>query len=121
MAGGAHEILPLTMKAAEALVKQRFVTISDDEEVSQSGTGDDVFGVGRYDISADEAAQGKLQTIDVLGVAWVEAGEAIAAGAAVGPGTDGKAADGGGAGIATRSAAADGDLITVLLTPVVGA
>lgn len=119
---GAQELLPLPYEANEALTKQRFVKLAGDEAVDMADTaGEVVIGVTRVSATADEATDGKVVAVDVLGNPWVEAGAAITRGAKVMTNAAGKAiaatATNVPVGIAMQAAAADGDLITVLLTP----
>lgn len=103
--------LTLTAVAAGALVANRFVGT----DLQQAGAGENAYGVART-----AAASGDPVPIDVLGTAIVEAGAAIAAGAAVEINASGKAVTQS-AGVTVgrlapgESASADGDLVEVVL------
>lgn len=111
-------LLTLTVAAAGALAADRFVTIGG----AYPAAGGLAFGVTR----TSAGAAGDLLPVDVMGTAIVQAGAAIAVGATVMVGTDGKAIthDGDGdkhaLGRALEAAAGDGSLIEVLLIPSAG-
>lgn len=103
-------ILTLTFTATAALKAERLVTAAG----AYPAAGGHAVGV-----STTDAASGALLAVDVLGVSAVIAGDAIAAGAYVQAGADGKVvthAGGKAVGIAL-DAAADGDRLRVLLVP----
>jgi len=105
-------ILSLSITASGAIVAHRFVTPALDQAVANEYT----LGVART-----AAADGAQVTVDVLGTTVAEAGAAISAGATLETDADGKAVtwatSGAAVGIALQAAAADGDLIEVLLIP----
>lgn len=106
-----NPLLPLTVTATGAVTKNRFVSYAGAHATAAAAA----LGVSRTG-----AAIGEDFTADTLGTALVEAGEVIAIGGAVEVGAAGKAAalD---AGVtvarARTAAAADGDLIEVMLIP----
>jgi len=102
-------ILTLSVIAAGALTQRRFVTHGG----IQVGAAANTLGVAKTD-----AALGDTAAVDVIGTAVVEAGAAIAAGAAVETDATGRAvtlAAGVTVGRALQAAAAAGDFIEVLL------
>ncbi len=106
-------ILALTVVANGAQSAHRFVGADLAEAVAAANA----FGVTRTD-----AADGETVAVDVLGTAIVEAGGAIAAGAGVEVGANGKAVTKSlGVTVARlapgASASADGDLVEVVLIP----
>lgn len=109
--------------ASAAIVKNRFVKLSGNQTVAQAAASTDrSIGVANVDISAAEATAGKTTAVHVLGAPFVEAAAAISQGARVMSDAAGKATTATGAGnvplgIALKAAAANGDLIPVLLTP----
>ncbi|MEM8601894.1 MAG: capsid cement protein [Bacteroidota bacterium] len=103
------EVLTLSIEAAGALVQRRFVA----PDGNQAGAAANTLGVASYDVAA-----GEMAAVHVLGTAVVEAGGAVAFGAAIETDADGKAvtnAAGPVVGRALSASAADGDLIEVLL------
>ena len=106
-----NPLLPLTASATAAVTKNRFVGYGGAHAVAAGAA----LGVSRTG-----AALGEDFTVDVLGTALVEASGAIAAGGAVEVGATGKAAALA-AGVtvarALSAAAADGNLIEVVLIP----
>ncbi|MEL7168258.1 MAG: capsid cement protein [Bacteroidota bacterium] len=103
------EILTLSILAASAIVQRRFVA----PDGTQAGAAANTLGVASYDV-----ATGDMAAVHVLGTTVVEAGGAVAAGAAIETDASGKAvtnAAGPVVGRALTAAAADGDLIEVLL------
>jgi len=122
MAGADTGLLELPYKATTAIVKLRFVKISGDQTIAAVAAATDrALGVAKVDISAAEFALGKGTVVQVLGVAWVEAGAAVAINAFVQPDSVGRAitavSTGFTAGVALKAAAAAGDWIPVLLLP----
>ena len=109
--------------ASAAIVKNRFVKLTGAQTVGPiSVSTQRALGVANVDISAGEAAAGKTTAVHVLGIAFVEAGAAVAIEARVMPDTLGRAITAATAtnipcGVALKAAAAAGDLIPVLLTP----
>jgi hypothetical protein len=120
MAGADTGVLELPYQASGAITRMRFVKLSGDQTVQQCDTlGEVALGVSKVSISADEATAGKGTAVQVLGVAWVEAGAAITRGADVSTTTAGKATPAltthRALGRALKAAAADLDWIPVLL------
>src|SRR5574343_129724 len=106
-------LLTLSVKAAAALTALRFVSPTG----GVAAAGGNAYGVTRSD-----AATGDYVPVDVLGTTQVTAGAAIAAGAAIEVGTGGKAiTPASGKAVARAapgaSAAADGDVLEVILIP----
>lgn len=102
-------VLTTTVRTTGKVVENRFVTFAG----KQAKANEAVLGVAVRD--ADE---GDLLAVDVLGIALVEAGGQIAAGAEVDADAQGCAvihASGKVAGTALTAAAAAGDVIRVLL------
>ena len=113
MSAASIPVLTLSVKATAALTAHRFCT----------GAGAVPAGAARaLGVARTDAAIGELAPVDVLGVAVVTAGAAIAAEALVEVGTAGKAVTKS-AGVTVGRlapgavAAADGDLIEVILIP----
>ena len=110
---GYHDVLTVTVKAAAAITANRFITATGAVPAADAN----VLGVA----CAKADAADDLVPVQVLGVALVEAGEAVPAGSAVETNADGKAEvqDGAGkiVGRALTAASADGDLFQVLLIP----
>ncbi len=111
--------LTISVKAGAALTANRFALVTSDlsgvavAEPSSAGG----FTVG---VSPTAAALGALTNLVTSGVVVVEASDAISHGVGVEVATGGKAVTlsaGKKVGIALTSAGADGDLMTVLLTP----
>lgn len=117
MSNGNISLMTLTVIASAAIVANRFVTTAG----APCAAGALPLGVARSD-----GAIGDPIPVDTLGTALVEAGDVIAADAAIMVTTDGKAlthdADGDkhAVGRALSAAGAAGDLIEVLLTPSAG-
>lgn len=105
-------LLSLPVTASGAIVAHRFVTPARDQAVA----GENTLGVART-----AAADGALVTVDVLGTTVVQAGAAISAGATLKADAAGKAitwaTSGAKVAVALAAAAADGDLVEVLLIP----
>lgn len=101
-------VLTTTIRTTGKVVENRFVNYSG----KQAKAGEAVLGVANYD--ADE---GDLLAVDVLGIALVEAGGTVAAGASVAADAQGCAVAGtqNAVGTAVGAAEAAGDLIRVLL------
>ncbi len=104
-------ILALTALATSAVTSRRFVTNAG----AQAGAAANTLGVSRTD-----AAVGQGFPVDVLGTAVVEAGGAIAAGAAVETDAQGRAVTKNAGPTVARlapgeSAAQAGDLVEVIL------
>ncbi len=119
----AVTVMNYPYQASAALIKSRFVKITGNQTVALTALSSDrPIGVGQSDISVAEAAAGKTATVNVIGVAWVEAGAAVAINTRVMADTVGRAitavtATNIPAGVSLKAAAAAGDLIPVLLTP----
>lgn len=104
-------LLTLSIPAAAALTARRFVTHTG----AVPAAGANVAGA-----TCTDAASGALVAVDVLGTTIVEASAAIAKGAAIETTNTGKAVTkdtGITVARALQAAAADGDLIEVLLIP----
>jgi len=105
----AISIFTLSVVAAGAITKHRFVTHGN----TQAGAAANTLGVARTAAAPNEGL-----TVDVIGTAVVEAGAAIAAGAAIETDATGRAvtkAAGVTVGRALQAATAAGDFIEVLL------
>lgn len=104
-------VLALTVVATGVVNKRRFVSVA----AAQAGAGVNTLGV-----SQEDAAIGDALALDVLGTAVVEAGAAVAKGAALQSDANGRAVTKD-AGVTTaralEAAAAEGDPIEVLLIP----
>lgn len=101
----------LSVKSTGAITKRRFVTAAG----AQAGAAANTLGVSRYSVVAGEEVP-----VDNLGTTEVEAGGAIAAGAAIQTDANGKAilkAAGPTVARSLEAAAADGDIIEVVLIP----
>ena len=105
-------ILTLSAIAAGAVIAGRFVTPAG----AQAGADANTLGVARA-----PAAAGEIIPVDVLGVAIVEAGAAVAANATVKADSSGRAitwvTSGAKIGLALDAAGAAGAMIRVLLIP----
>ncbi|MFC3874898.1 capsid cement protein [Neisseria musculi] len=108
MAQTKNVVLVATITATGEIVKDRFVNFSG----AQAKAGEAVLGVAPYDV-----ANGDTAAVDVVGIAVVEAGGEIAAGAQVGADAQGCAVTGAAkiAGTALTAAAGAGEIIRVLL------
>ncbi|HHA2680143.1 capsid cement protein [Stenotrophomonas maltophilia] len=106
-------LLTLSVLATAALTNSRFV--------SPTG-GVAAAGGNSYGVTRSDAAVGQLAPVDVLGTTQVTAGGAIALGAPIQVGADGKAITADAGKIVARAApgakaAADGDVLEVILIP----
>lgn len=106
-------LLTLSVLATAALTHNRFVSPTG----GVAAAGGNACGVTRSD-----AAIGQLAPVDALGTTQVTAGGAIAAGAAIEVGTDGKAITADAGKVVARAApgataVADGDVLEVILIP----
>jgi hypothetical protein len=104
-------VLALTVVATGVITKHRFVTVAG----AQAGAGANALGV-----SQEAAGVGDALALDVLGTTVVEAGAAVAKGAALQSDANGRAVtkDAGAATArALEAAAAEGDLIEAVLIP----
>jgi hypothetical protein len=123
MAGGDTGILELPYECSAAVTKMRFVKVTGDQTVGPCTVqGELALGVAKVDVTSLEATNGKGCTVQVLGVAWVEASVALARFAEVQVENDGRVLTAATAthrvvGIALKAAANAGDWIPVLLTP----
>ncbi len=112
MAATSLSILTLTVAATGTIAQHRFVTPAG----LQTGAGENAIGS-----SLTAAVSGNKIPVMHLGIATVEAGAAVSAGASLKADADGKAitwaTSGAKLGIARTAAAASGDLIEVLLIP----
>jgi hypothetical protein len=109
MAKTFKSALTLTVTAAVDVLQHRFAGFDG----NYAAAGAPVYGVFQADTASGEAAP-----VDAIGELVVEAGGVINAGAAVEVGTNGKAVaqtSGAIVGYAVDAAAADGDLIRVLV------
>ena len=98
MAGADTGILELPYEATAAIVDKRFVKLSGDQTIVQCGVaGELALGVAKTPISTsnfqgtNEVTAGKGTAVQILGVAWVEAGAAVSRGAEVTTDTSGRA------------------------------
>lgn len=120
---GSNYVLNLPFAAEAALTKFRFVKGgSTDKGVTPvTGITDLAVGVNTFDITTQQATDGAVAGIAVLGTAVVEAAAAISAYAEVAPSANGRAQTAVTtqrvAGIALQAAGGAGEWITVLLTP----
>jgi hypothetical protein len=112
MAVSTIPLLTLTVTASGAIATARFVTPAG----AQAEAGVATLGVART-----AAASAAKLPVDVLGTAIAEAGAAVAVGATLKTDANGKAitwvTSGAKVALALTAAAADGDLIEVLLIP----
>ena len=106
-------ILTLSILAAGVIAAGRFITPAG----AQAGADVNTLGVAR----APAAAAGEVIPVDVLGVAIVEAGAAVAAGATLKTDSSGRGitwvTSGAKVGLALDAAGAAGAMIRVLLIP----
>jgi hypothetical protein len=106
-------LLTVSVLATAALTHNRFVSPTG----GVAAAGGNAYGVTRSD-----AAIGQLAPVDILGTTQVTAGGAIAAGAAIEVGADGKAVTADAGAVVARAApgataAADGEVLEVILIP----
>lgn len=105
-------LLTLTLALTGTVSANRFVKPSG----AQSAAGENSLGVART-----AGVSGESIAVDTLGTAVVEAGAAVAVGASIKADANGKAitwaTSGAKIAVALQAAAADGDLIEVLLIP----
>lgn len=108
MAQTKQVVLVTTITATGEIVQDRFVNFAG----AQAKAGEAVLGVAPYDVS-----NGDIAAVDVVGIAVVEAGGEISAGAEVGADAQGCAVTGADkiAGTALTAASAAGEIIRVLL------
>ena len=112
MSAQSISLLALTLALTGTVSANRFVQVDG----TLAGAGENALGVARTNgVSGDKIS------VDVLGTAVVAAGAAVAAGASIKSDANGKAVtwatSGAKIAIALEAAAADGDLIEVLLIP----
>jgi hypothetical protein len=118
---GEQPVLGLPYQCSGAITRYRFVTLNGDQVVKQADAAGQraLGGNGGTDISATEATNGKTISVRVQGVVLITASAAITRGDRVSATAVGKAktaiATEVPLGIALKAAAADGDLIPVLL------
>lgn len=122
MAGADSGVLELPYKASGNLTKLRAVTLSGDQTVAQASAGtDQVLGICKASVAQSTTEPNKAVAIQVLGVAWVEAGAAVTRANKVMSDGSGRAITATSTnrpfGIALKAAANAGDWIPVLLTP----
>lgn len=112
MAATSTPILAYTLPATGTISAARFVTPAG----AQAGADANTLGVARV-----AAVSGDKVPVDVMGIAIVEAGAAVSAGAAVKSDSSGRAitwaTSGAKIGLALTAAGAAGDMIEVLLIP----
>ena len=85
-------VLDKGYRAAGALTKFRAVKMSAPETVTPvTAITDNIAGVVQFGVSAAELAKGKGALVRVEGITEMEASAAVAVGAAVSAGTDGRA------------------------------
>jgi hypothetical protein len=122
---GAHEILDMSFLAGGAITMNRLVEFSAAETVTQSNAvADDVIGVAMETCTAQDATDGRVIAVRVMGVALCKCGGAVTRGLRVRPTVDGRIQNMAGTagvnevqvGIALDTGVAD-DLVHVLLTP----
>ena len=108
MAQTKQVVLVTTITATDAIVKNRFVNFKG----AQAKADDAVLGVAPYDVETGDTA-----AVDVVGIAVVESGGAVAIGAEVGPDAQGCAVSGAlrKVGTALTAATAAGETVRVLL------
>lgn len=108
MAQTKQVVLVTTITATGAIVKNRFVNFKG----AQAKVGEAVLGVAPYDVETGDTA-----AVDVVGIAVVESGGAVAIGAEVGADAQGCAVSGAAkiAGTALTAATAAGETVRVLL------
>jgi hypothetical protein len=123
---GPTYVLDKSAPAVGAIRQYRAVELTGDgTTVTEAGTaGAGVIGICQEEISADDAALGRVASIRILGVSYAVAGAAVAAGARVRTDNQGRltalaatTANQEVVGIALNAAAAAGDPLAVLLTP----
>jgi len=127
MGVGANQVLTLPFVAAEAMTKYTAVKLNAvDQGVDLADTiGDACVGVVQETVSADDATAGRIVAVAVMGTTVIEAGAALTT-----PGTRVRASATGQAvtlaattaeqnqlGITLTAAGAQGDWLTILLTP----
>lgn len=124
MAAGGHEVLDKGFLAAEALTQFRFVTLvaGTDRAVDQAdAAGELVHGVGQETISAQDATDGRITNVRMMGVSLVEAGGNVTRGTEVTTDASGRAVTATTTGHRVAGIALDsgvsGDWIAVLLIP----
>lgn len=108
MAQTKQVVLVTTITATGAIVKNRFVNFKG----AQAGVGDPILGVAPYDVETGDTA-----AVDVVGIAVVESGGAVAIGAEVGADAQGCAIPDAlrNVGRALTAATAAGETVRVLL------
>lgn len=125
MGVGRNYVLDLPMQLGGAVTKHRIVTLTGDQQATQAAAlGAVPLGVAMETATAQDATDGRVISVAVLGTAVVEADAAIAVGAKLYSSADGQALTIPAAqtnvaqlGIAMTAASAAGEWITVLLTP----
>lgn len=114
----AYEIpgLRFSLPAGGAVARHRFVSVATDKAI-QANAGTAVVGVSMNEVTAEELTKNERIVEIADGIVMVEAGGAVASGAAVAADADGKAvtAADGGVGVAITAATGAGQLITVKL------
>ena len=125
MGVGRNYVLDLPMQANEALVAKRAVKLAGDQLVDQVDTlGEATLGIVTETATAQDATDGRVMAVSVIGTAVWEAGAAVSVGDRLRAAADGQAvalaattAEQEQVGIALTAAANAGEWFTVLLTP----
>jgi hypothetical protein len=82
MAGAATGVLELSYQCSAPVTRMRFVSLTGDQTVAQhSVPTTSPLGVARLSVDAAGVTAGKGPAVQVLGVAFIEAGAAFAIGA----------------------------------------
>lgn len=118
---GPNYVLDKGFRAAAAIGQFRAVVQTGDEDCNLAGAAGDVLGVCQEEISADDATNGRVADIRILGITRIIAGAAVARRAKVASDASGRAvtavATNPVIGIALTAASAADEHIDVLLTP----
>ncbi len=125
MGVGRNYVLDLPFVVAAAVTKHTAVKLSADQTVTPAvGAGDDCIGIAMETANAQDATDGRIIAVAVLGTADWEVDAAVAVGDKLITSADGQAAqlaattaDQKQVGIALTAATNAGEWITVLLTP----
>lgn len=123
MSAGPNYVLDKGFVANEAITQYELVKLTSTEgAVDMADTANEqILGVAQEAATSDEATDGKVINVRMMGVSTVIAGEAISIGSLVNAKADGRVKDLAAAtkqkvcGIALTAAAADGDHIDVWL------
>ena len=126
MGVGANHTLVLPFQPSEAMTRYTAVKLSGDQAVDLADTiGDACIGVVQETVSSDDVTNGRVAAVAVLGTTVIEAGAALATvGTRVRASATGQAialaattAEQEQLGITLTASGAQGDWITILLTP----